>query len=162
MKKIPWASQNTEAKILSSDVCFFGHFGLLSPAAVYSGDCLFDSEGKWWTYVSSIVTYLCRKHPFCCVETVANNALNHRCIVVFGWLLANTAPTFNAAFSLTNVHAKWWIYFLLISSTPLLSHATSIYNRPKQVCGDFWCFLEQLLYLGNLGVQHHLCLYDRI
>ena len=61
---------------------------------------------------------------FCCVETVANNALNHQCIVVFDQLWTNVAPTFNTAFSLTNLHAKWWIHCLLISLTSLLSHAT--------------------------------------
>ena len=61
-------------------------------------------------------------------------------IVVFDWLWANVAPTLNTAFSLTNIHAKWWIQCLLISSTPLLSHTTSIYDQPKQVCWVFWCF----------------------
>ena len=73
----------------------------------------------------------------CYIETVANNALNHR-HVVFDQLWVNAAPTLNTAFSLTNVHAKWWIHCLLISSTHLLSHTTSIYNRPKWVCGVFW------------------------
>ena len=36
--------------------------------------------------------------------------------------------------------AKWWIHCLLISSTPLLSHATSIYDWPKLVCGVFFFF----------------------
>ena len=34
-----------------------------------------------------------------------------------------------------------------------LSHTTSIYDWPKWVCGVFWCFL------GQLSIQHHLCLY---
>ena len=97
--------------------------------------------------------------PFCCVKTVADNALNHQCVVVFNWLWANMAPTLNTAFSLTNIHTKWGRHSFLISSTPLLSHATSIYDWPKQVCGDFWCFLGQLTNLGDLSVQHHLCLY---
>ena len=41
-------------------VCVFGHFGWLSPAAVHTADCQFDSRGKWWIHVSSIVTYLCK------------------------------------------------------------------------------------------------------
>ena len=61
--------------------------------------------------------------------------LNYR--HVFDQLWANAAPTLNTAFSLTNIHAKWWIHCLLISSSPLLSHATSIYDWPKQV----WSFL---------------------
>ena len=81
------------------------------------------------------------KTPFCRVETVANNALNHQCVVL-DQICANAAPTLNTAFSLINVHAKWWIHCILISSTPLLSHATSIYNRPKWVCGVFSVFQD--------------------
>ena len=87
------------------------------------------SGGSMFHPLSHIYT----KTPFCCVET-----LNHRRVVVFDWLWANMTSTLNTAFSLTNVHAKWWIHCLLISSTPLLSHATSIYNQPKCVCGVFF------------------------
>ena len=62
--------------------------------------------------------------PFCLIETVANNALNRRRVVVFDQLWANAAPTLNTAFSLTNVYAKWWIHYLLTSSTPLQAYAT--------------------------------------
>ena len=50
---------------------------------------------------------------------------------------------FEHSFSLTKAHAKWWIHCLLISSTPLLSYATSIYDQPKRVCWVFWCFPGQ-------------------
>ena len=43
-----------------ADVCIIGCFGRLSPAAVLSADCRFDSRGKWWIYVSSIIIYLCK------------------------------------------------------------------------------------------------------
>ena len=76
------------------------------------------------------------KNPFSCVETVANNALNRQRVVVFDRLWANASPTLNTPFSLTDVHAKWWIHCLPISSTPLLSHTFSIYDRPKRVCRD--------------------------
>ena len=75
-----------------------------------------------------------QKASFCCVETVTNNVLNHRhvfflfCLFFFFLLFlffyrlwANAASTVNTVFSLTNVPAKWWIYCLLISSTPLLA-----------------------------------------
>ena len=87
------------------------------------------------------LSHIYAKSPFRCVETIANNILNHQRIVVFDRLWVNTAPTLNTAFSLTNVHAKWWIHCLLISSTLLLSHATSIYDWPKWICrvfGVFW------------------------
>ena len=94
------------------------------------------------------------KTPFCCVETVINNALN--CWrIVFGQLWVNISPTLSTAYSLTNVYAKWWIHCLPISSTPLLSHATSIYDRSKQVCRVFWCFPEQLLNLGDLSILYN-------
>ena len=89
------------------------------------------------------LSHIDAKTPFCCIETVANNALN-QWHVVFDQLWANTAPTLNTAFSLINVHAKWWIHSLQIFSTPLLSHTTSIYDWPKRVCGVFWCFPGQL------------------
>ena len=68
------------------------------------------------------LSHIYAKTPFCSIERVANYALNHWHIVF--WLWANAAPTMNTAFSLTNVHAKWWIHHLLISLTPLQSHAT--------------------------------------
>ena len=79
------------------------------------------------------------KTPFRCVETAANNSLNRRHVVVFDQLWANAAPTLNTTFSLTNFHPKWWIHRLPISSIRLLSHATSIYHRPKRVCFCFVC-----------------------
>ena len=105
------------------------------------------------------LSYIYAKTPFCCIETVANNTLNHQHVVVFDWLWANTAPTLNTAFSLTNVHAKWGIHCLLIYSTPLLSHTTLIHNRPERACG---VFQENCWILGNLSVRYHLCLYDCI
>ena len=84
MNKIPYPSQNTQAKNLPVDVCIFGRFGWLSPAAVHSADCQFDSRVKWWIYASLIVIYLCKNfllHWNCCKK----NALNHW-YLVFDWL----------------------------------------------------------------------------
>ena len=79
------------------------------------------------------------------------------------WLTVSKRWThLNTAFLLTNVHAKSWIHCLLISSTPLLSSATSIYIRLKRVDEVFWCFPGQMPNLGDLSVQHHLCLYKCI
>ena len=108
------------------------------------------------------LSHICAKTSFCSVETVANNTQNRRRVVVFDRLWANAAPTFKTAFLLTNVHAKWWIHCLLISSASLQSHSTSIYDQPRWVCEVFWCFPGQLLNLGDLSVQHHLCLYDHV
>ena len=111
------------------------------------------SDGSMFHQLSNIYA----KTPFCCVENVP--IVLNRQQVVFDWLWVNAAPTLNTAFSLTNVHVKWWIHCLLISSTPLLSHTTSIYLRPKWV---FWWFPGQLPNMGDLSVQHYLCLYDRV
>ena len=92
------------------------------------------------------------KTPFCCIKTVVNNALEHQHIVVFDWLWANATLTLNIAFSLTNVHAKWWIHCLLISSTPLLSLITSIYNQPKRI----WSFLVFSRTTAKFGGSEHL------
>ena len=155
-----WIKYLAHPKIqMPVDVWIFGCFRQLSPIAVNSADWQFDYGMKWWIHVSSIVY---AKTPFCCVKTAANNVLNCWWVVVFGWLWSNAVPTLNTVFSLTNVHAKWWIHCLLVSSTPLLSQATSIYDRPKWVCGFFLCFPGQLPNLGDLNVQHYLCLYDHV
>ena len=60
MNKIPCVSQKTEAKTLPADVCAFGRFGQLSPAAVHSPDCWFDFRVKWYIHVASSVIYLCK------------------------------------------------------------------------------------------------------
>ena len=86
------------------------------------------------------LSHIYAKTIFCCVEAVTNNILNGQRVVVFDRVWANVVPTFNITFSLTNVHAKWWIHCLLISSTPQLSHATLIYDWPKQVWGGFFWF----------------------
>ena len=109
------------------------------------------SGGSMFHPLSHIYT----KTPFCCIETVTNNARNRR-HVVFDQLWANTAPTLNTAFSLTNVHAKWWIHCHLIFSTPLLSHATSIYDQPKQVCRVFCCFGQPKCSVSFVSVWLHL------
>ena len=153
MNKIPCTSLNTKAKTLPADVCIFGHLdGFHLPLSTQ----LTSNLTSEWSdgFMFHPFSHVYAKTHFCCIETVANNALNWWHIVVFDGLWANVAPTLNTAFSLTNVHTKWWIHSLLISSTPLLSHPTSIYDRPKQVCGVFWCFLRQLLNLGELRVQH--------
>ena len=75
---------------------------------------------------------------FCCVEIVANNALNCRCIVVFDWLWANAAPTLNTAFSLTNIHAKWWIH---LPSDIFNFFAFSCNFNLRSVKTSLWSFL---------------------
>ena len=129
------------------------HISVWKLLCMQTADLTLEWSG-WFMFHPLLHIYT--KTPFCCIETIAKNALNHWHVVVFDWLWANTTPILNTAFSLTNVHAKWWIHCFLISSTPLISHTTSIYNQPKQVCGVFWCFLGQLPNLSDQSVQHHV------
>ena len=150
MNKIPCASQNTSAKTLPAVVCVFGCFGRLSPAAVHSADCRFYSEVKWWVHVLSIVTHL-RKKPFLLCWNSCKQRTESSTRWCFDRLWANAAPTLNTAFSLTNVHGKWRVPCLLISSTLQFT------IDQNEFC---FFFLGQLPNLGNLSIQHHLCLYD--
>ena len=154
MNKTLCAFQNTEAKTLPADVCVFGCIGQLSPAAVHSADFWFNSGVKWWIYVSSIVTHLC-KNFFFCVETVANNALNCEHIV-FNRLWANPAPTLNTAFSLTNVHAKWWIHCLMIIFN---SSAISCNFNLRLAKTSLWSFLVFSGTAAKFGWPEHLALF---
>ena len=74
-----------------------------------------------------------RKLLFVALKQLTKNSLNHRHIVIFDQLWANVAPTWNIAFSLTNVHENG--KYILISSNPVLCHATWIYDRPKGIYG---------------------------
>ena len=131
MNKIPCVSQNTDAKSLPSDVCVFGCFHMQLSTQLtadltqveWSGGSMFHS-----------LPLIYAKTPFCCVETNANNALYCRRVVVFDRGRENAVFIFNTVISLTNYFIKLWIHCLLISSTTLLSHTSSIYDRPKRVC----------------------------
>ena len=137
MNKIFCTSQNKEAKTLPADVWVFGRFGWFSSATVHSADCRFN-----WSGGSMFLPLLQTSFSLRWNSWKKKNALNRRRVVVGDQLWANAPPTLNTAFSLTNVHAKWWIHYHLISSTPLLSHATSIYDQPKRVCGVFGVFRD--------------------
>ena len=103
------------------------------------------SAGSMFHPLSHIYT----KTPFCCIKIVANNGLSRWRVFVFDRLWANTTPTLDTAFLWINVHAKWWIHCLLIFSTPLLSHTTSTYNRPKRVRGVFFMFSRTTAEFGR-------------
>ena len=70
MNKIPCASQNMEAKTLPADVCIFGRFGWLSQLTAN-----LTQEGSGGSMFHPL-SHIYAKTPFCCIETVANNALN--------------------------------------------------------------------------------------
>lgn len=64
----------------------------------------------------------------------------YTCCVVFDRLWVNMIYTSNTALSWTNVCAKWWIRYLLISLRCQLSHPSSIYDRPKPDHGFVYVF----------------------
>ena len=78
------------------------------------------------------LSHLYAKTPFCCLETVANNALNCCCIVVFDRLWTQLSH-----WQMFMQNGKFTAFWYL---PPLLSHATSIYDQPKWVCGFFLVF----------------------
>ena len=121
--------------IFASLAILVGFYLLLSTQLTHNLTLEWNGRSMFYT-----LSHIYAKLPFCCVETVANSALNRWRVAVFDRLWANATSTLNTVFSLTNVHAKWWIHCLLISSTSVLSQATSIYDRPKRVGGVFLVF----------------------
>ena len=55
------------------------------------------------------------KNTFYCAGTVPNSALHRRRDVLFDQLWANAVSISNRAFLCSNIYAKWWIHYLLIS-----------------------------------------------
>ena len=55
------------------------------------------------------LSHIYAKTPFCCIETVANYALNRRCVIVFDQLWANTPPTSTSCISteLLYIGSSW-------------------------------------------------------
>ena len=126
-------------KILPADVCVFGHSGWHLAAAVHSVDCQFDSGLKWWIHFWSML-HICAK-PFLLLWNSCKQRAKSSTRCCF-WSTVSKRSTL-LAFSLKNVHTKSWIHFL-ISSTHLLSHAKSIYDRSNVVFCVCWCFPGQL------------------
>ena len=103
------------------------------------------------------LSHINSKTPFCCIETVANNTLNHQ-HVVFDRLWAN----FKHNFLIDKCSCK------MVNILP-----SDIFNSSAISCNfnlqsarmslwSFWCFLRQLPNFSDLSVQHHLCMYNRI
>lgn len=102
MNIILYASQNIGAIALSADCCIFARFGVGSPRAVHSDDGRFDSEGKQWSHVSSIVTYRRINSGFLWRKSTVQNRLLG---VAVGRLGARIASIFNRALTHPNIHA---------------------------------------------------------
>ena len=115
--KVPCASQNTEAKTLPAHVSFLvaldGFHLLLSTQLTanltpeWSGGFMFHA-----------FSHIYVKTPFCCIETVANNALNSRRVIVFDRLWANMHPLWThwQMFMQNDEYtAFWYLQILAIS-----------------------------------------------
>ena len=150
MNKLRCVSQNTEAKTLPADVCIFGRFGWLSPAAVYSVDCRFDSGVKWWIYVSAIVTCLCKNSFLLCWNSCKQcSELLMRC---YFWLTVSKHKThFEHSFLIDKSSCKmvntlpFWYLQLLCYVTQL-----QFYDQPERVCGiSFFFFFFFCVFSGT-------------
>ena len=138
MNKIPCASLLMFASLVTLD-----GFHLLLSTQLTANLSL-----EWWIHVSSIVTCSYKKLLFSGVETVGNNALNHWCVAIFDQLWANTVPTFNTAFSLTNVHAKM---MNTLPSDIFNSSAISCNFNLQSVKMSLWSFLVFSRTTAELG-----------
>ena len=78
-----------------------------------------------------LLSHIYAKTPFCCNETVANNTLNRRRVVVFD-LLSKRGTNFEHSFFSDKCSCKMVNNCLL--------HAISIYGRLKRICGVFSVF----------------------
>ena len=159
MNKIPCAFQNTEAKTLPADVIVFGHFGRLSPAAVYTTDCRFDSGVKWWIHVSSIVICLL-KNSFLLHWNNCKQCTELSTCCCFWSTASKRSIDFEHSFLIDECSCKivtaFWYLQLLCNLTQL--QFTIGQNEFFFVC----VFPGQLPNLGDLSVHYHLCLYDSV
>ena len=158
MNKIPCAFQNTEAKTLPADVWVtLDSFHLLLSTQLTAD---FDSRVKWWLYVSSIVTYLHKNSFLLCWNSCKqrSKSLTH----CFWSTVSKCGTHFEYSFLIDKCSCK------MMNTLPSDTFSSSAISRnfnlrlSKQVSGVFWCYSGQLPNLGDLSVQHHLCLYDCI
>ena len=73
------------------------------------------------------LSHIYAKTPFCCIETVANDALNRQCIVVFDWLWTNKFVEFFGVFQ-----DNCWVF----SITCVCTTAFKVSISPLNCC--FW------------------------
>ena len=149
MNKIPCTSQNMKAKTLPADLCIFGRFGWLSPAAVLSVDCRFDSGMKWWIYVSSIVTYLCENslllHWKSCKQR--SELLKHYCF----WSTVRKCSThFEHSFFIDKCSCK------MVPSDIFNSSAISCNFNLRLAKTSWWSFLVFSWTTAKFGQPEHL------
>ena len=109
------------------------------------------SDGSIFNYLSNIYA----ETHFCCVEIVANNTESWtRCCC---WsTVSKRATHFQESFLIDECSCK------MMSTLPSDTFNSSTISRNFNLRSAKNEFVEQLLNLGDLSVQHPLCLYDRI
>ena len=159
MNKILCTSQNTEAKTLPADVCIFDRFGQLSPAAVRSADCRFDSGVKWWIYVLSIVIYLCKNSFLFCWNSCKQHSksLTHCCF----WLtVSKDSINFQCSFFIKKCSCK--MMNILPSDIFSFSAIPCSFNlqSDKTSLWSLLVFSRTTAKFGAPECSSHLCLYN--
>ena len=102
------------------------------------------------------LSHIYAKTPFCCVGTIVNNALNRRRIVVFDRL---HGTHFEHNFL---IDTRSWKMVNTLPSDIFNSSAISCsfnLRSTQMILWGFGGFPGELSNLGDLSVQHHLCLY---
>ena len=95
-----------------------------------------------------------QKTPFCCIETVANNALNCRHSVVLDWLRANVASTSNTTFSCKMVNT--------LPSDIFNSFAISCNFNLRSAKTYLWSFLVFSGTTAKFGWPEHSALFASV
>ena len=127
---------------------------------VKSPDCWFNSGVKRWIHVSSVVTYLCKNSFLLHWNSCKQCTELSKCC--FWSTVSKCATHFEHSFLIDKCSYK--IVNTLLSDIFKSSAFSCNFNlwSAKMSLWSFWCFPGQLPNLGDLSVQHHLCLNNRI
>ena len=146
MNKIPSASQNTEAKTLPTDFCIIGRFGQLSPAAVHSCfiHCHIFMQKLFLLCWNSCKQCSKSSMHFWSTVSKCSSYLEHNFLIdKCSCKMVNTLPSdiFNSSVISCNFNLR----------------------LTKTILWSFFCiFWDNCQNLGDLSIQHHLCLYNCI
>ena len=105
------------------------------------------------------LSHIYTKIPFCCVETIANNTLNHQHIVVFD-RLSKYGTHFEHSFFIEKRSCK------MVNTLPsdIFNYSTISCNfnlwSAKTSLWSFLVFSRTNAKFGQTCIQHHLCLYN--
>ena len=142
--------QNTLRIQKYGDVYVFGRFGWLPPATVHSAADLTLEEVvdpcfihcHIFTHKLLFVALKQLQSMCCCFWLTVSKCINH----------------FEHSFLTDKCSSK------MVNTLPsdILNSSAISCNFNLWSTKVFWCFLRQLQSLGDLSIQHHLCLYDHV